>query len=205
MRPTSHTVLCAILVSVLVMPAGAATPAPSSPADPAAAPVQTLDEALLKSMRAGATATMQRYRLLEPVIEQVFDLPLMMRVSVGPPWTGFSADEQKALIAAFTRYTAANYAHNFRDFSGQQFAIDDVVSRGGEKIVRTRLVLKNDEPVHLWYRMHLEDGAWKIVDVLSDGVSELALRRSDFTSALAAGGAQTLIRHLDTVSAELLK
>ena len=57
-----------------------------------------------------------RYRKLEPVIEQVFDLPLMTRLAVGPAWRNFSAEQQHAAIAAFTRLTIANYVHNFRDF-----------------------------------------------------------------------------------------
>ena len=68
----------------------------------------------------------ERYRRLEPVIKQVFGLPLMTRLSVGPEWANFSPEQQKALIAAFSRFTIANYAHNFRDFSGQKFEVDDV-------------------------------------------------------------------------------
>jgi phospholipid transport system substrate-binding protein len=49
------------------------------------------------------------------------------------------------------------------------------------------------------------DGIWKIVDVISDGVSELALRRSDFAAAIAAGGAPTLIAYLNKASDGLMK
>jgi hypothetical protein len=46
--------------------------------DPAAIQVQRLDTSLLESMRAGASLGItDRYRKLQPVIEQVFDLPLM--------------------------------------------------------------------------------------------------------------------------------
>ena len=153
--------------------------------DPAAVQVQTLTSSLLKSMRAGTAESMtERYRELEPVIERVFALPLVTRLSVGPDWANFSPDQQKDLIVAFTRYTVANYAYNFRDFDGQKFEIeDDVMSRGEEKIVRTRVIPSHDTPVSLHYRMREVDGTWKIIDVYSNGVSELALRRSDFSAA----------------------
>jgi phospholipid transport system substrate-binding protein len=175
--------------------------------DPAAVQVQTLTASLLKSMRAGATESMaERYRDLEPVIEQVFALPLVTRLAVGSDWANFSPDQQKALIAAFTRFTVANYAHNFRDFSGQKFEIDDnVVSRGTDKIVRARVIPAHDTPVSLLYRMHEVDGSWKIIDVYSDGVSALALRRSDFAAALAAGGAPVLLAYLNKASDGLMK
>ena len=109
-------------------------------------------------------------------------------------------------LCAFTRFTVANYAHNFRSFVGEKFVIDDnVSSRGADKIVRTRVIPAHDTPVTLLYRMHEVDGSWKIVDVISDGVSELALRRTDFAAGIAAGGAPTLLAHLNKVSDDLMK
>jgi len=193
--------LCALLLTPVADAAHAA------PSDPAALPVQTLTASLLKSMRAGAAATMaQRFRDLEPAIEQAFALRLMTRVSVGPDWTSFSPEQQQAVIAAFSRYTVANYAYNFREFNGQKFEIDDnVVSRGEYKIVQTRVITVNDPPANLLYRMREVDGAWKIVDVIYNGVSELTLRRTDFSAAIASGGAPVLIAHLNKVSDDLMK
>ena len=175
--------------------------------DPAASQVQTLTNSLLESMRAGRAESMtERYRKLEPVIEQVFALPLITRLAVGPDWAKFSPDEQKAAIAAFTRFTIANYAHNFSDFSGLKFQMDDnVLSRGQDKIVRTQIIPAHDMPVSLLYRMHEVEGSWKIIDVYSNGVSELALRRSDFAAAIASGGAPALIAHLNRASDDLMK
>jgi len=194
-----------LLCAALFLPV--ADSAHAALSDPAAIQVQTLTDALLKSMRAGPAASMtDRYRNLEPVIEQTFALPLVTRLAVGPDWSSFSPDQQKAVIAAFTRFTVANYAHNFRDFDGQKFEIDDnALTRGGDKIVRTRVIPAHDTPVSLLYRMHEVDGTWKIVDVYSNGVSELALRRSDFAAALAAGGAPVLIAHLNKASDGLMK
>ena len=118
----------------------------------------------------------------------------------------FSPDQQTAVIAAFTRFTVANYAHNFRDFDGQKFEMDDnVLTRGQDKIVRTRVIPAHDVPVSLLYRMHEVAGSWKILDVYSNGVSELALRRSDFAAAIASGGAPVLIAHLNKASDGLMK
>src|SRR5262245_53377442 len=105
MTPKFVLLLCALVF------APAADSAYAAANDPATIQVQTLTDSLLKSMRAGSTtSTTERYRSLEPVIEQVFALPLITRLAVGPDWTTFPADQQKALIAAFTRFTVSNYA-----------------------------------------------------------------------------------------------
>jgi phospholipid transport system substrate-binding protein len=195
------------LVMLLVFCVPLADSARAATTDAAVLQVQTLSDALLKSMRAGTTLSQtERYKQLEPVIEQVFAMPLVTRLAVGPEWTNFSPEQQKALIAAYTRFTVANYAHNFHDFDGQKFEMDDnVLSRGDDKVVRTRVIPAHDVPVTLLYRMHEVDGAWKVVDVISDGVSQLALRRSDFAVAIAAGGAPALLAHLNKSSDALLK
>jgi phospholipid transport system substrate-binding protein len=200
MKPKFLILLCALFF------APAADSAYAADSDPAAIQVQTLTTSLLKSMRAGpAASTTERYRILEPGIEQVFALPLMTHLSVGPEWANFSAEQQQTLIAAFTRYTIANYAYNFRDFNGQKFEIDNVSSRGEEKVVSTRLIPPDDTPTSLLYRMREVGGIWKIVDVYSDGISELTLRRSDFAAAIASGGAPVLTAHLNKVSDDLMK
>jgi phospholipid transport system substrate-binding protein len=201
MTPRFLMLLCALLIAAVGDLAHAAL------RDPAAIQVQTLTNSLLKSMQAGRAESMaERYRNLEPVIEQVFALPLVTRLAVGPDWTNFSPEQQKAVIAAFTRFTIANYAYNFRDFDGEKFEVDDnVQTRGTEKIVRTRVIPAHDTPVSLLYRMHEVNGTWKIVDVYSNGISELTLRRSDFAAALAAGGAPVLIAHLNESSDRLMK
>jgi phospholipid transport system substrate-binding protein len=200
MTPKLVLLLCALAFAPIAAADGQAT-------DPAVMQVQTLTDALLKSMKAGsAMSASERYRSLEPAIQQAFALPLMTRLAVGPDWASFSADQQKALVAAFSRFTIANYVFNFHEYNGQRFEIDDnVQNRGDERIVRTRLIPAHDTPVSLLYRMRDVNGAWKILDVYSDGVSALALRRSDFASATASGGAPALIAHLNKASDELMK
>lgn len=179
-----------------------AWPAHSAPDDPAARQVQLLDDSLLKSMRAGATeSVMDRYRMLEPVVKNAFDLPLMTRLSVGAAWTTFSAEQQRALIDAFTRLTIAGYAHNFQAFSGEKFAIDDnIVSRGEDKIIYSHIGTGRDAPATVIYRARQSGGGWKIIDVYYDGISQLTMHRSDFGAAIADGGAAGLIAHLNKLS-----
>ena len=192
---------CAILLL------SAAHSAYAAGGDPAVAPVRALSNSLLKEMKAGpGVSTPERYRDLEPVIEQAFALPLMTRLSVGPNWGSFQPQQQAALIAAFSRYTIANYAHNFHDFNGQKFDVDEsVVNRGAEKIVRSRLESPNDTPVSFLYRMREVNGTWKIIDVYFNGVSQLILHRTEFAEAVASGGPPALIAHLNKVSDGLMK
>jgi phospholipid transport system substrate-binding protein len=175
--------------------------------DPAAIQVERLQTALLKSMRAGSRVSLaDRYRDLEPVIEEVFDLPLITRLCIGPPWAKFSPEQQQVSLAAFRRLTIASYAFNFREFDGEKFEIEDIVAhRGVYKVVQAHLIAPHDTPANLTYQMHEAGGVWKIVDVYYDGVSELTMRRSDFAAALASGGVPVLIAHLNGLGDSLMR
>jgi phospholipid transport system substrate-binding protein len=179
----------------------------AAPNDPAAIQIERLHTALLKSMQAGPNVALRdRYQNLQPVIEQVFDLPLMTRLSIGPPWAGFSQEQQQVSLAAFTRLTIASYAVNFREFDGEKFEIEDIVaSRGVYKVVQAHLISPHDTPASLTYQLHEVDGVWKIVDVYYDGVSELTMRRSDFAAALASGGTPVLLAHLNRLGDSLMR
>ena len=175
--------------------------------DPAATQIESLDNALLASMKAGPTLTKaERYRQLAPVIERAFDLPVMTAFAVGFAWANFSSEEQQALIAAFTRLTIASYAHNFTSFDGERFEIQsDVAVRGVDKVVQTRLISPHSAPVNLMYRMRESAGSWKIIDVYYGAISQLTTRRADFAAPIASGGASGLIAHLNSLSDDLLR
>jgi phospholipid transport system substrate-binding protein len=194
---------CSFLALTLLLGA----PAVIAGSDPAAAQVESLDGALLSAMKSGGTVGIaERSRKLAPVIESVFDLRAMTAFAVGPPWAGFSADQQQAAIAAFTRLMVASYASNFHSFGGERFEIDPtVVARGTERIVQTHLQTPQKAPLSLVYRMHQADGSWKIIDVYYGAVSQLSIRRSDFAASIGSGGAAELIAHLNTLTSDLLK
>jgi phospholipid transport system substrate-binding protein len=195
-----HTVLLSLAALTLIGPVYGSI-------DPAASQIATLNSALLDSMKAGpSVTTAERYRKLAPVIERMFDLQTMTAFSVGSPWANFSADEQQATIAAFTRLIIASYAHNFREFNGQSFDITpEVTTRGSDKIVQARLVSPHGDPVNLMYRMRESAGSWKIIDVYYGSISQLTTRRSDFAAPTATGGAAGLIAHLNALSDDLMR
>jgi phospholipid transport system substrate-binding protein len=145
-----------------------------------------------------------RYSELKPAIEQAFNLPLMSRLSVGPQWQGLSPDIQRKITDAFGRLTISTYANRFEDYSGEKLEVlPDTAPASAGTIVQTKLIKSDGDPVMLNYLMRETDGRWQIVDVfLSGTISELATRRSEFTSVLRRDGPQGLLDLLDKRIAE---
>jgi phospholipid transport system substrate-binding protein len=199
MSPTNPIALILGATAAIVAPAAAA-----QTADPAAGTVQTLHNGLLAIMRAGAAAGQTgRARQIGPVIDRTFDIPQMTRLAVGPSWNTIAPADRTALVAAFRSMTIAQYAKNFDGYSGERFTMNpQVETRGGDKLVKTTLVVPKGNPESLNYRLRQSGGQWKIIDVYyRNAISQLATRRADFARVLSSGGAKALIAHLNDLAA----
>ena len=174
--------------------------------DPAHAPVVALDQGLIGIMKAGKPAGMRgRSSAIAPVVDRVYDIPLMTRLAVGAQWTAIAPADQAALVTALRRMTIAQYASNFDGYAGQSFVVDPRVDiRGTDRMVRTVLKDTKGESVAIAYRLRQTGGSWKIIDVFyKNSISQLATRRADFAGILASGGARALVSHLNALSAKV--
>jgi phospholipid transport system substrate-binding protein len=119
----------------------------------------------------------------------------MAQKSVGRYWRSASEEDREELLSTFGRFMVANYAGNFDGFSGESFERQDKVdSTHGTIIVRTRLKKSDGDIVQLDYRLRQLDNRWKIIDIYLNGtVSELALRRSEYSTLIQKEGFEALI------------
>ena len=84
--------------------------------------VDRFHEVLLSVMKtAGSTNTTARYREHKPEIEKAFNLPFMIRITVGSRWSTASEQQKRELIEAFKRMSVGTYASRFNGYSGQIF------------------------------------------------------------------------------------
>jgi len=193
-----------LLMALFVALAAGEMRAADAAADPAARQIEQFYAALIDTMKNGRELGIQgRYRQLAPVAEDTFDLGAMTRLTVGPAWSTMSETDHKAVTDAFGRLMLSNYAKNFKSFGGEQFVVDPIVKmRNEDKIVESKLVRSGRSTVPLNYRMHLVGDKWKIIDVFLNGyVSQVALRRADFSSTVAASGASGLVKKIDELVA----
>jgi phospholipid transport system substrate-binding protein len=146
-----------------------------------------------------------RYETLEPVINRTFDVPYMTRVAVGSAWASLPGAQQDALTTAFAHHIAATYAERFTHFSGQKFDVMGEQPRATGTIVDSRIVRADGTSVDIRYLMRQDGEAWRVVDVyLSGTISELATRRSEFSSILERHGVQGLLATLNEKTDKLV-
>jgi phospholipid transport system substrate-binding protein len=176
---------------------------PANGAGPGAAgadTVRSLYDALLANMRSGpALGAHGRYIRIEPVVRQTFDMQFMTRLAVGPEWERLNDAQRSQVSQAFERYISAIYAERFDSYSGETLRVIGEQPSPGGAIITTEIIKSEGDPIRLNYLLRQNGGTWQIADVYLNGtISELATRRSEFSSIVRTQGIDGLIAVLNT-------
>lgn len=194
------------LAALLAVLAGSAWLQPAVATAEPDEPVRTVDSALLEAMkRAEELGFEGRYALLEPVVQETFDLPYMAEIAVGRHWQKLDEAQRQALVASFSDLSVATFAARFDGYSGETFELGQTRDGPrGSKLVANRLVKSDGKAVPINFLLREVEGRWRIVDILLDAkFSELATKRSEYTSVVSSQGFERLLELLDSKVAEL--
>jgi phospholipid transport system substrate-binding protein len=196
-KNTRHAFALALLLFAALLPSSPALRA----AESAKAAVAQVNDSLLSVMKSAEELGYQgRFERLAPTLEAAFDFPTMARVALGGPWNTLNSDQQTAFIGAFTDYSIGVFAKRFDGYSGERFEIlGEEPARRGAVLVRNQIVKSDGEAIAINYLTRPDgDGAnWQIVDTILGGTaSELAARRSEYSSIVEKNGIVALINAL---------
>ena len=146
-----------------------------------------------------------RFQRLKPAMEQAFDVEFMAEKSLGRHWKDLKDEQKKEWVAAFRDFMVANYAANLDKNTGQKFeVIGEEKAEHDTTLVKGRVVDPAAAPFDLSYRLHPTPKGPRIIDVqIKNTVSELALRRADFTSLVARDGFGALLTTIRSRIADL--
>ena len=102
------------------------------------------------------------------------------------------------MLKQLTALTVANYAAGFDGYDGHEFKI--AATRPPKKtrvLVRAKLTDANGNMVSLDYLLHQRDEAWRIINVIAEGVSDLSLKRADYAAVLKNEGFEQLMTRIE--------
>lgn len=194
-----------LLVSIILVMAATGLQAESPENDDAERVITTLQDGLIQTMRQGQKAGYNgRLKLIAPVIQQTHDLAAIIRSVLGAHWAKLDADQQQAITQAFQANSIATYADRFDQYDGEQFkVIEQIQLPRGRVLVRSQLVRVDGNPVNFDYVMNRTSEGWRIINIVIDGVSDLALKRAEYSAVLQKNGIAALIDMLKQKTARI--
>lgn len=165
----------------------------------ASAVIQRLQAALLTAMKdADKMHYAGRYRLLAPVVTATHDLPFIARFVLRQQWKDLDEDQRQRFTDAFRELSLSSYAARFDGWSGETFEVTgEQKLRGDYRLVKSKLNRPEDEPIQFDYMLHREDCRWQIVNILVDGVSDLATKQTEYKSIVDSDGFDALVAKIE--------
>lgn len=168
-------------------------------AAPAVGVITRFQGTLLSVMKHAKTLGFNgRYHILGPAVQKSHDLAFIAQVTLGPYWGRLTPPQRAEFKKTFARLTIATYASEFDGYSpGQAFHVTG--SRAlpnGDVIVATELVSDKGRQASLDYLLAPSAGTWRIVNILANGVSDLALKQAQYTAVMRAQGFPALLNKL---------
>jgi len=147
-----------------------------------------------------------RYEKLNGPVSNSHDLTKIARIVVGKEWEKLSEAQQQKLVDVFIRLSIASYAYNFKDYSGEAFVFDseEETTRGGV-VVHSHLIIPDDKPVKFDYMLKEKGDSWRIINIIANGVSDLAVKRSEHTSILQREGFDAVVTKINEKSEKYSK
>ena len=189
------TCLLALLLALPLAPATAAT-------EPQEVVRETADQMLgkLRSHRAELDADPSLiYGMVQDIVLPRFDFELISRYVLGRYWRQASAAQQQAFIEGFRSLLVRTYAHALLNYSDQDIRYLSVrADKGGDRVlVPTQVAAAGAPAIPIDYKLYRDGGgAWKVYDVVIDGISLVSTYRSNFNSQIGRVGIDGVIESM---------
>jgi phospholipid transport system substrate-binding protein len=162
--------------------------------------ITTLQAALVDTARRlGKAGVAERYRALAPAIVKTHDLPYIAEFALRRQWPMLTDADRQRFVAAFQRLSVMTYAARFGNVAPDAFRPLEagMPDANGRVQVKTAIKREGQADVSLEYLLQQDGDDWKIINIVADGVSDLALKRAEYQRLFASGGIEGLIAELE--------
>jgi len=138
-----------------------------------------------------------RYRQLAPAVQQSHDLATIARIAVGRHWKDLDAEQQQQLVNTFAELSIATYAHRFNAHGGETFrVVSEDLSDPDEALVKSLLIESDGNQISFDYLLKSSEKGWRIVNITVEGISDLALKRAEYSGIIRREGFAALLAKL---------
>lgn len=149
-----------------------------------------------KDLQAGNQKKIEK--LAEDKILPYFNFARMTQLAVGRNWREATDAQKKSLVDEFRTLLVRTYSTSLSQYRNQTIDVKPlkIAAADTEVVVKTQVLQPGGQPIPIDYSMEKIGPAWKVYDVLIDGVSLVTNYRSSFNTEVQKSGLDGLIKSL---------
>ncbi len=152
------------------------------------------------------------FELIQKHAAPHFDFPIMCKWILGKNWNKASQEQRYAFINGFKTLVVYTYAKTLMSHSVKEIKYLPVQSDPSSNLAMVRVEIWTDTSTHtigsantilLNYKMHINNGEWKVIDIAVNGISLVRSYRGIFKSEIRKNGFDSLIARLTERNSKL--
>jgi phospholipid transport system substrate-binding protein len=144
-------------------------------------------------------------RKLQQVFDGMLDYNALASASLGSAWKDLSSKEQEEFSGLLQILVQRSYTKNIRNTLNYKvtYSGEEKASKGQlVKTIARHATDKRKEPLHIDYLTHQISGAWKVIDIVTEGSSLVKNYRSQFRRIMRKEGFEGLSKKMKAKVAE---
>jgi phospholipid transport system substrate-binding protein len=138
------------------------------------------------------------FALAEEKIVPNFNFDKVSRMVLGKNWTRATPDQKAAFQAEFRTLLIRTYASALSKYKNQtiEYKPFRMVSESDIASVKTQIIQPGGQPIAVDYTLEKQADAWKVYDIVIEGVSLVTNYRGQFSQEIRQNGLDSLIKKL---------
>lgn len=147
------------------------------------------DTAIVRLTEAEISRDERKVRMRE-LMKEYFYVPGIAQWVLGRFWRQASEEERDEYMALFEDLMVESYVDRFASYSGETLSIVKTDVRNEKDAIVSSVLNRPeaDAALHLDWRVRAHGDAYKVIDIMVEGVSMGQTQRSEFASALKNNG-----------------
>lgn len=133
---------------------------------------------------------------LRAISEKMFDFTELSRRTLANNWKKLSPEQQKEFVELYTSLLEDAYSKKIMAYSDEKITFTKEVPLSEKTVEVQSTVLRKSAEIPIYYRVMLQDGGWRVYDVVVDGISLISNYRSQFKEILANKPPESLLETL---------
>lgn len=184
--------LAAVVALLAVSLAGAGAASAAAATDT----VRSKQTALFDQIKQG---TPESDKKIAALFDEMLDYPALAEASLGTEWAARSDAEKAQFTDLLKQLVKKAYERNLKKILNYNVDYVGEEAKEGAVLVKTKAKSKTnerEEPVEIAFKMVQKGSAWKVQDIVTEGVSLVSSYRSQFTKIVKKDGFPTLVQKM---------
>lgn len=158
--------------------------------------VKTGTDKVLQLLKQYPENTQLRREKIRVAVNEYFDFNEIAKRALGPPWKEQPPEKRQEFTLYFSQLLFNTYIGRVEKYTNQKITYSQKQREGDYAVIEALVAGGQSGTIPIDYYLRLEDGDWKVYDVVIEGMGLVTNYRDQFNSILSRISFDDLLRQL---------